>query len=195
MGQNFKWKLDKYFDKQQAMNTVYFIVARNFNSLNLLYTGLIWRWNIFVNFVFSALSWKLISRKCHHATPFSCPCGLFRKNIFFCKSNFGAFLQRIFHRQNKLVYGIKLLISLYICLVLLNNYVMPHTLFVKYFKIIIPLQSFLLKLHSLTHSLLCVTCHFMIFILYSLMVHMLWVVHLILRLESGMSKLVNLYTR
>ena len=44
MGQNFKWKLDKYFDKQQAMNTVYFIVARNFNSLkNLLYTGLFWR--------------------------------------------------------------------------------------------------------------------------------------------------------
>ena len=149
MGQNFKWKLYKYFDKQQAMNTVYFIVARNFNSLkNLLYTGLFWQWNIFANFVFLCFVVKINFTKVSPCHTFLLSMRGILQNFFFCKRNFGAFLQRIFHRQNKLVYGIKLLISLYMrmFLVLLNNYVMPHTLFVKYFKIIIPLKSFLLKL-------------------------------------------------
>ena len=49
---------------------------------------------------FSALLWKLILQRRHHATPFYCPRGLFAK-ILLCERNF----TKIFHCQNKPVYG------------------------------------------------------------------------------------------
>ena len=61
----------------------------------ILYIDLIWWWNILEIFTFLCFFAKINIQKCCHATPFSCPCGLFMK-IFFHKRNFGAFLQKYF---------------------------------------------------------------------------------------------------
>ena len=58
---------------------------------------------------FFALSWKKFLQRCHNATSFYVSVWVIRENIFLWKEFWSTFT-KIFHHQNKLVYGIQIFI-------------------------------------------------------------------------------------